>query len=151
MAAGLTAGVTAVLGVSLATAGPAAADTGSWTAYGNTNPITSSSSKWKCGATKEVDTNVGAQACAIRSASGRSVQGAVIVRNDRSSLYGMEVAFEFRTSQAGLLLGRWECSRSGVAAHSWSVCYGATLQVSELVYVDHPGANGQTLEFGGPI
>jgi hypothetical protein len=85
--AGLTAAITAALGLSLATAGPAAATesgtrtqglavaeaSGTWRAYGNTNPITSSTSTWKCGSSTTVATNVIAQVCAIRSSSGSSV------------------------------------------------------------------------------
>ena len=75
MAAGSTAVITAALGLSPATAGPASAADGSWRAYGNTNLITSSSSTWKCGSTEQIASNVGVQVCAIRSASGTSVQG----------------------------------------------------------------------------
>ena len=47
--AGLTAVITAGLGLSLATAGPASATgSGTWRAYGNKNPFTSSSSTWRC-------------------------------------------------------------------------------------------------------
>jgi hypothetical protein len=84
--AGLVTIVTVVLGLSLAVAGPAAAATGAWKAYGNTNPITSSDSRWKCGSSEDVGVSMVAQVCVIRAPSGASVQSAVIVRNNRSDL-----------------------------------------------------------------
>ena len=132
--AGLTASITAALGLSLATAGPAAAaERGSWRAYGNTNPISSSSSKWRCGGTETVDTNVFAQVCAIRSPSGSHVQAAVIVRNNRSNLYSAVAAMDLYT-RSGSRQGEWECSSSGVGANSWSVCFGRTLTQASPVY-----------------
>lgn len=124
--AGLATIVTVVLGLSLAVAGSAAADTGVWRAYGNTNPITSSDSRWWCESTVTVASNVGAQICAIRSASGSSVQGAVIVRNNRSSLFKTDASMAL-FSRSGPLGRNYMCYRSGVAANSWSVCYGKTL------------------------
>jgi hypothetical protein len=144
MAAGSTAIVTAALGLSLATAGSAsAAETGSWRAYGNTNPITSSSATWRCASTKALATDVGAQVCAIRSSTGASVQAAVIVRNNRSSLYSVGAAMDLYNS-SGTKLGAWVCSSSGVGANSWSVCFGRTLSHSGSV--DSVGvANGVNL------
>ena len=118
--------------MSLATAGPASATgTGTWRAYGNTNPITSSSSTWRCDDTVPVVANVYAQVCAIRSYDNRSVQGAVIVRNNRSSLYSaaawVDLAIGFT------VIGDWACSLSGVGAHSWSVCFGRTQTVTSQV------------------
>lgn len=138
VAAGLMAVITAVLGLSLATAAPAAATengtaaTGTWRPYGNTNPITSSKSTWHCASTKRVATNVGAQVCAIRSPGGGAVQGAVIVRNNRSNLYSVRAAMDLVTS-SGQSLGVWVCSSSGVGANSWSVCFGRTLTQSSPV------------------
>lgn len=131
MGAGTTVAITAVLGASLATAGPAAAADGTWHAYGNTNPVTSSSSTWHCASTKEVADDVHAQVCAIRSSGGGSVQAAVIVRNDRSSFYSAAAFMDLRTSSAGL--GNWSCASSGVGANSWSVCFGKTLTQSSPV------------------
>ncbi|RRQ81119.1 hypothetical protein CQW39_04750 [Streptomyces griseofuscus] len=129
MVAALTAAVTATLGLSLATAGSAAAaGGGSWHAYGNTNPITSSSSTWRCAGTVPVATDVSAQVCAIRSSGGGAVQGAVIVRNNRSSLYSVQAAMDLATPSASL--GAWACPSSGVGATSWSVCFGPTLSQS---------------------
>ncbi|MFE3743251.1 hypothetical protein [Streptomyces sp. NPDC059134] len=133
MAAGLTAAVTAVVGLNMATAGPAAAAEGSWRPYGNTNPITSSSSLWRCATTKTIASDVLAQVCAVRASggSGSGAQAAVIVRNNRSVLY--------RTSAEASLwkglerLGVWECASSGVGANSWSVCFGRTLTQSGAV------------------
>ncbi|QLD28161.1 hypothetical protein HXZ27_31405 [Micromonospora carbonacea subsp. aurantiaca] len=133
MAARFTAVASTVLGLSLATAGPAAAtEAGSWRAYGNTNPITSSPSTWHCASTKTVVTDVLAQVCAIRSSGGGAVQAAVIVRNNRSSLYSVTAAMDLYTSSGGYL-GDWVCSSSGVGANSWSVCFGRTLTQSSPV------------------
>jgi hypothetical protein len=143
----LSATVIAVLGLSLLTASPAAAANGAWRPYGNTNPITSSSSLWICGRTVSVTSNVGAQTCAIRSkgGAGTSVQAAVIVRNNRSSLYSVAAAVDLFDYNSGLPLGRWECASSGVGAHSWSVCFGQTLSSGWPVYVNQGGANGVLL------
>ncbi len=131
MITGLAAIVTAFLGLSLVTAGPAAAiESGTWSAYGNTNPITSSSATWKCGGTKPIGTNVGAQVCALRSAGGSTVQGAVIVRNNRSSPYSVAAAMDL---SSGTVLGIWACPSSGVGANSWSVCFGRSLSQSSPV------------------
>ncbi|MFE1834501.1 hypothetical protein [Streptomyces sviceus] len=129
--AALTVATTAVLGLGLATAGPAAAAAGTWHAYGNTNPITSSTSTWRCASSHEVADDVHAQVCAIRSSGGGSVQAAVIVRNDRSSLYSAAAFMDLRTASTGL--GNWSCGNSGVGAHSWSVCFGQTLTQSSAV------------------
>ncbi|MEU4254493.1 hypothetical protein AB0F15_44600 [Amycolatopsis sp. NPDC026612] len=129
-----------------APAGPAAASaaaTGSWHAYGNTNPITSSASTWSCAGSKALTTNVLAQVCAIRSPGHASVQGAVIVRNNRSSLYSVAAAMDLYTS-SGDKLGDWACASSGVGANSWSVCFGSTL--AERSSVNSVGiANGVNL------
>ncbi|WP_199813310.1 hypothetical protein [Streptomyces aureocirculatus] len=144
--AGSLLAITAVLGLSLATAGPAtatetgpAADAGTWRAYGNTNPITSSSATWACAGSKTVATSVIAQVCAIRSATGGSVQAAVIVRNNRSMLYSTSAYVELYTATSGSFLGSWECASSGVGANSWSVCFGKTLSKPSSVKVDSPG------------
>jgi hypothetical protein len=115
-------------------AGTAAQYVGSWRAYGNTNPITSSSSTWACSSTVDVETGIKAQTCAIRSRDGRSVQGAVIVRNNRSSLYTAQSEVRLLTHHAdgGHIEGSWECQQSGVGANSWSVCFTLTLTRSEM-------------------
>jgi hypothetical protein len=133
--AGLATIVTAVLGLSLVTAGSAsAAVSGSWRAFGNTNPITSSASTWHCGSTSTVDSSVLAQVCAIRSSGGGAVQGAVIVRNNRASLYSATATMDLFTS-SGVPVGQgiWTCPSSGVGANSWSVCFGQTLTQSSSV------------------
>ena len=123
---GLTTVMAAVLGLSLATADPAAAaGAGVWRAYGNTNPITSSSSTWRCGSTEALATNVGAQVCAIRARDGVTVQVALIVRNNRSSLYAVEGHVDMYTETGFDDL--WSCPLSGVAPNSWSVCFGASV------------------------
>ena len=142
MVAGSTTIITAVLGLSLATAGPAAAAEGSWRPYGNTNPITSSPATWRCASTEEIATNVAAQVCAVRSEGGGAVQGAVIVRNNRSSSYRVQAEMYLYNSSGQL--GYWECSSSGVGANSWSVCFGRTISQNGSVY--SPGAaNGENL------
>ncbi|HEX4811143.1 MAG TPA: hypothetical protein VFV66_00110 [Nonomuraea sp.] len=132
-----TAVVTAVVGLSLGTAGPAAADElGSWRAYGNTNPITSSSSTWACNGSILVyipDGGVLAQVCTVRSADKRYVQGAVIVRNNMSRLYYGTVDLRL-VNIDGYTLGEWGCPYSGVAAHSWSVCFGRTISRNSPVW-----------------
>jgi hypothetical protein len=108
----------------------ATAATAGWVSYGSTNPITSSSSSWRCNSTVSIGSNVGAQVCTIRSPDRAGVQGAVIVRNNNSYVYStnadMIVYYEggFRTR------GQWSCSSSGVAANSWSVCFGSTFAAS---------------------
>ena len=85
--------VTALLGLGVAVADPAPAAAGSWTPYRTTNPIKSSADYWACGPTDEFDTDVYAQACAVRSSSdNRKVRMAIIVKNNRPSLYGAEAA-----------------------------------------------------------
>jgi hypothetical protein len=126
-AAGLAAVVTAVLGSSLTTTGPAAAafrESGTWRPYGNTNPISSSSSTWACGASTTVATNVSGQVCAVRARDGVYAQAAAIVRNNRSTSYVTNAVVELIV--VDVLYGEWACATSGVAAHSWSVCFGRT-------------------------
>ncbi len=118
----------AVLGLGLATAGSAsaAAGAGSWRAYGNTNPITSSSSTWFCGPTAEPWAGIKAQSCGVRSSDQSGVQGAVIVRNNRSTLTGVTASMDLYDNVVGYR-GSWTCKPSGVAANSWSVCFGPTI------------------------
>jgi hypothetical protein len=120
--------ITALLGLSLVTVGPASASSGNWRAYGNTNPITSSSSQWQCGGSRSIAGSVVAQVCVIRSAggSGWGVQGAVIVRNNRSSAFSATASMRVYDSFNVELIDEWDCSSSGLAANSWSVCFGET-------------------------
>jgi hypothetical protein len=145
LAASAVAVVTGVLGLGLAAAGPAAAATGTWRAYGNTNPISSSTSFWSCGITTTVTTNVLAQVYVIRAVGSRFLQAAVIVRNNRSSLYAVEAAADLETITA--FVNRWECPRSGVGANSWSVCFGQTLNFPDDVVRSRGGANGVDLGY----
>lgn len=138
---GLTAVVTAVTSLTLASSGPAAAADGSWRAYGNTNPVTSSPSHWTCSGTREIADNVLAQACVVRTPNYESAQTAVIVRNNRSNLFGVYAdAWLWRNSD-NYPLGNWYCNSSGVAAHSWSVCFGQTRPQPSTVYVDEAEVN----------
>ena len=129
-----------VVAALLLSAGVASAASGVWRPYGNTNPITSSSSTWHCAASQTIGTNVVAQVCAVRSASGGSVQGAVVVRNNNAGTYSVEAGMDLVTS-SNVDLGLWICPASGVGAHSWSVCFGST--VTQSSPVDSSGfANG---------
>ncbi|MBN6039602.1 hypothetical protein [Amycolatopsis sp. 195334CR] len=139
--AGTTAIAAVVLGAAPATA--AAAD-GTWKAYGNTNPITSSASTWTCGGTKSIATSVGAQVCMVVTPNRESMQGAVIVRNNKSSTFSTSAAMHLYRPSGAEVLDGWVCHTSGVAANSWSVCFGKT--------ITHPGptraegfANGKVL------
>ncbi|WIV52882.1 hypothetical protein [Amycolatopsis nalaikhensis] len=120
-------GLSVFLGVTLATAGTAAASaasTGTWRPYGNTNPILSSASHWNCTPTVESPSGIKWQVCAVRTVSGTGVQGAVIVRNNRSTSTSMAATVRLQASD---LDRTWTCGRSGVAANSWSVCFGSTI------------------------
>jgi hypothetical protein len=130
--AATTAVITAVLGLSLATAGSAAADPGTWRPYGKTNPITSGTSTWHCGATKAVATNVVAQVCVIRARDGVSAQAAVIVRNNRPSLFTIDASTDLL--DGGVPLSGGICPSSGIAAKSWSVCFAPTIVITDSVY-----------------
>lgn len=118
----------AVLGLGMATAGPAAA-TGSlnWRNFGGTNPITSSTSTWFCHSSVTIAADVVAQTCMVLSSDGVSVQAAVIVRNNRSTLFTVQTSMN--ETDAFFDEIEWEdgCRPSGVGAHSWAVCFGPTL------------------------
>lgn len=130
----LIAGTTAAfLGLSLTMAGTASAAAGTWVPYGNDNPIIGSPATWKCAGSRTVATNVIAQVCAIRSKSGGSVQGAVIVRNNRSGLFSTTAEMDLQDVNSGSELGLWSCASSGVAANSWSVCFGKTIAWGQTV------------------
>lgn len=122
---------TAVSGLLLATAGPAAAATGTWVPYGDNNLITTSSSRWVC-------------AVRTQNGTGPGVQGAVIVRNDRSSLFRVEAAVDLSLLPGGFI-DRWTCSRSGVGADSWSVCFSETLSFPTRDLTARGGADGVNL------
>jgi hypothetical protein len=115
-----------------------------WVAYGSTNPITSSSSSWRCNSTVSIGSNVGAQVCTVRSADGKGVQGAIIVRNNNSYLYStdanMTVYYDF-----GSVRGNWSCPSSGVGANSWSVCFGTTFAAGNYKYSTSGNANSRGL------
>lgn len=123
----MTATIAVVLGLGLATAGPAAAADGSWKAYGNTNPITSSASDWTCGTTVTVSTSVLAQTCMVVSPSRASMQGAVIVRNNRSGIFTTNASVALFRPSGHQVMDTWKCRESGVGANSWSVCFGQTI------------------------
>jgi hypothetical protein len=120
--------IAALLGLTVATAAPASAAEGSWKAYGNTNPITSSPHKWVCAGSKSIATDVLAQVCVIRTASGGSAQGAVIVRNNRSSAFSTTARVDLWTAEHDQF-DWWYCTSSGVGANSWSVCFGRSQAV----------------------
>ena len=143
--AGLTAVIIAVLGLSLGSAVPALGYplSGKWRAYGNVNPISSSSDSWSCNGSKTVVPNVFAQVCVIRNSAGVSVRAAVIVRNNRPDLYYASAWMDLAVGN--LFIHDWECSSSGVATHSWSVCFGDVY--TQLNTVNSTGsANGKGLD-----
>lgn len=151
---GLIAAATVVLGLLSTGAGVASADIaptpGTWRAYGNTNPITSSSSTWRCTDTiTSQNVYVKAQLCAVRSASRTGVQAAVIVRNNSVFAVSTEAYAELWDPQQVGYLGRWQCSPSGVAANSWSVCFGKTILHSAPVFASngYVRTNGNTKYF----
>ena len=124
----------AIVGGSLlVTTTPAAAEEFvSWKPYGNINPITSSSSTWSCNSSREIAPHVVAQVCSIRSPSRGSVQGAVIVRNNRLATFLTTAEVDLATSTL-VELGYWKCRSSGVGPKSWSVCFGETISYSGWV------------------
>jgi hypothetical protein len=117
-----------------------------WKPYGNTNPITSSSSRWVCGKTIAVTTDekVVSQVCTVRNPSGEYVQGAVIVRNNRTSLFSTTASMSVHYAN-DYTYGSWSCSSSGVAANSWSVCFGTTFPSSYYSYYTKGYANNVVL------
>jgi hypothetical protein len=135
---------TGALALGLTSALQATAATGTWVPYGNTNPITSSKSTWRCQSSIAVGPNLVSQVCTVRSASGTGVQGAVIVRNNNNYLYstnaGMDVYYE-----GGGLRGYWDCPSSGVGANSWSVCFGSTFPANGYRYFTGGYANNRDL------
>lgn len=138
--AGLTMITSVVLGLSLTVAGTATAAEGAWRPYGNENPITYSPSTWKCNETRTIDTNVVAQVCAVRSYSGTSTQGAVIVRNNRSGTYVLSASVSLYLYNGGYL-NNWYCPDAGIGKHSWSVCFGKTMGKSYLLVYASGAAN----------
>jgi hypothetical protein len=145
--------IAAPLSLSLALAAPAsaAAAPGTWRAFGNTNPVEASSATWRCASSREIADNMIAQVCAISGADGESRQGAVIVRNNRSSVASASAAVNLYGVWSGEdPIGQWTCGSSGVAAHSWSVCFGATIDYSSKVWANGD-AKGVGLGFTGDI
>ncbi|MBB5803699.1 hypothetical protein F4560_003467 [Saccharothrix ecbatanensis] len=68
-----------------------------------------------------------AQACIVVSANRNSMQGAVIVRNNRSSLFAANASVSLYRPSGHQVMDAWKCSESGVGANSWSVCFGKTI------------------------
>jgi hypothetical protein len=89
-----------------------------------------------------------AQTCTIRS--GNYVQGAVIVRNNRPTIYNVGAVVYTYDDLNGSSLGAWLCPNSGVAAHSWSVCFGATIVSGHRAYSGGT-ANNNDLYYSGSI
>lgn len=121
----------------------AVADTGSWTAYGSKNPITSSRSRWKCASTLSVGPNLLSQVCIIRSPSGTAIQGSVIVRNNNTSVYRTNANVAVRTL-TGETFDVWSCPLANVKAKSWSVCFGKTFSYRGSAFAQGD-ANGRWL------
>jgi hypothetical protein len=152
LAASMVAVVAVVLGLGLTTVSTAAAADslpGRWVAYGTKNPISTSTSEWRCGTTWPVTASgdVVAQVCVIATPDFERGQGAVIVRNNRSSLYGAEAAVDLSKNVGGheQFWDRWECPRSGVGAKSWSVCFGDTRVLPLFEVRARGGVNGVDL------
>jgi hypothetical protein len=144
LAAVATAVITAALGLSVITAGPAAAaavGAGVWRSY-DTSPI---GSRWACGDAKSIGADISGRPCIIRTADGQSVQGAVVILNNRSTVVPV-VAAVVVWPEDGVVFEPWEwhCSRSGVGASSWSVCFGDTFPYTDEAYTQG-GANGHDL------
>jgi hypothetical protein len=147
--------IIAVAGVGLAVAGPASASVppggnplGTWHAFGNTNPISSSSSRWVCGITTQIGINVDAQVCVVESSDTISVQPAVIVRNDKPIEYNATA--EMTLKETGIQNPRtftYDCPQSGVASRSWSVCFGNTVRNPAEVFAS--GRAGNDVSLGG--
>jgi hypothetical protein len=152
--------ITATLGLSVMTAGPAAAETvrgkwppvevGTWHSYA-TNPINAGSSTWRCGAAKSIGADISGRPCIIRTPDRQSIQGAVVILNNRSTTVPVEAAVVVSPATAGVI-GRqeWHCSRSGVGARSWSVCFGDTFRYEDIAHT-HGGANGHDLQYSGDL
>jgi hypothetical protein len=116
--------ISSVLGLGLIGAGSAGAATGRWVAYGKTSPFDVGTSTWHCGQTSTVASKVLAQVCVVRSADEHYAQSAVIVRNNNTYLVGVTAQSDL--SRGDEFVDRWSCANSGVAANTWSVCFGAT-------------------------
>lgn len=146
--------ITAAAGVGLAAAGPAGASVppggggaGTWRAFGNTNPITSSSSEWKCASSRQIGVNVVAQVCAIRSIDDPVfVQAAVIVRNNKPVEYDAQATMDLVDPNAGGQTFSYVCTLSGVAPDSWSVCFGTTVRNINAVFAK--GMAGNFVDLG---
>jgi hypothetical protein len=143
--------ITAALGLSVLTAGPATASTaaaveaGVWQSY-QSNPI---GSRWYCNNTAtSIGADISGRPCIIHSPNGQSVQGAVVILNNRSTTVPVVAAVNVYDSVSKL--GEWHCSRSGVGRSSWSVCFGKTLPYHSLV-MTHGGANGHDLGYSPAI
>ncbi len=117
-----------------------------WSSYGSTNPITSN---WECGMTKPVTTDgsVVSQVCTVRTANKEYFQGAVIVRNNKTSLFNTNAGLAVFYYSSGNLYGSWGCSSSGVAAKSWSVCFGPTFSAGSASYYTGGYANNVPLPY----
>ncbi|KJK43778.1 hypothetical protein UK23_31985 [Lentzea aerocolonigenes] len=133
--------ITALLGLSLATAAPASAAAGSWVSYGNRNPITTSTATWRCAGSEQIAPSVLAQVCAVRSANGLYYQGAVIVRNNRSALFSTTAQMSV-INQTDVVEGTWVCPSSGVGANSWSVCFGRSQQQGTFALAERASGYG---------
>ena len=146
---GLAATIAVVAGLGLVSAGPAAAadsvGVGTWVAYGTKNPITSSTATWRCATTKTIATSVLAQTCAIRSSGGGSVQGAVIVRNNRSTAFSTDAYVSLYDYEYVLELYSWYCGSKALAPGGWTVCFGSTWSWEYPVYVLYAEANSVSL------
>jgi hypothetical protein len=71
----------------------------------------------------------------------------VVILNNRSTVVPVVAAVVVWPDE-GLVIGdpwEWHCSRSGVGASSWSVCFGETFPFAHRAFT-HGGANGHDLQ-----
>lgn len=147
--AGSAAAITAVAGMGLAAAGPASATLppgggtgGTWRAFGNTNPITSTpNDEWACASSRQIGVNVFAQVCALRSFDTADVQAAIIVRNDKPVTYDAQGSMDLVDTNVGGSVNSYVCPLSGVAPDTWSVCFGSTLSNPNPVFARGDAGN----------
>ncbi|MFE6616528.1 hypothetical protein [Amycolatopsis sp. NPDC057786] len=74
-----------------------------------------------------VSVSVLAQACIVVTPKREHMQGAVIVRNNRSSAFRTTASVSLFRPSGHQVMETWKCGESGVGANSWSVCFGTTI------------------------
>jgi hypothetical protein len=106
------------------------AASGTWRAYGSTNPTTSN---WRCGTVTYTNPGVYGRACLIRASDGVSVQAAILVRNNNTANAGVAAqAYLQRADNSTIYVA--SCSASQAAPQSYSVCFGATITSNQFLW-----------------